>query len=104
MSAAIHCDLCGAELSPDRQCPRCLLGLGLRTADEDAESPTDSGELTSSHVGQSYGPYRTLRVLGEGGMGIVYLAEQQEPIQRRVAVKVIKLGMDSKEIIARFES
>ena len=104
MSAAIHCDLCGAELSPDRQCPRCLLGLGLRTADEDAESPTDSGELTSCQVGQSYGRYRTLRVLGEGGMGIVYLAEQQEPIQRRVAVKVIKLGMDSKEIIARFES
>ena len=104
MRAALHCDLCGAELSPDSQCPRCLLGLGLRTLPEDADSPTASVAVISSHVGQSYGPYRTLRVLGEGGMGIVYLAEQQEPIQRRVAVKVIKLGMDSKEVIARFES
>lgn len=54
--------------------------------------------------GQHFGPYRVLRVLGEGGMGTVYLAEQREPIHRRVALKVIKLGMDSREIVARFES
>ncbi len=50
------------------------------------------------------GPYRILEVLGEGGMGTVYLAEQTEPVRRRVALKLIKLGMDTHELIARFES
>ena len=49
------------------------------------------------------GPYRILDVLGEGGMGMVYLAEQSEPVVRQVALKVIKLGMDSKQVLARFE-
>jgi serine/threonine protein kinase/Flp pilus assembly protein TadD len=48
--------------------------------------------------------YRIIKVLGEGGMGIVYLAEQQYPVQRQVALKIIKPGMDSKRIIARFEA
>jgi len=50
------------------------------------------------------GPYRLLEKLGEGGMGAVYLAEQEKPVRRRVAIKVIKLGMDTKEVIARFEA
>ena len=50
------------------------------------------------------GPYRILEKLGEGGMGIVYLAERSEPIQQRVALKIIKPGMDSKAVIARFEA
>ena len=49
------------------------------------------------------GPYRVLRKLGEGGMGIVYHARQQEPIRRDVALKLIKPGMDSRQVIARFE-
>jgi len=50
------------------------------------------------------GPYRILETLGEGGMGTVYLAEQTKPIHRRVALKIIKLGMDTKSVIARFET
>ncbi len=49
------------------------------------------------------GSYLVLDVLGEGGMGVVYLAEQAEPIRRRVAIKVVKLGMDTKEVLARFD-
>ncbi len=49
------------------------------------------------------GPYKILSNLGEGGMGMVYLAEQKEPVRRRVALKVIKLGMDSKAVLHRFE-
>jgi serine/threonine protein kinase len=50
------------------------------------------------------GPYHLLQVLGEGGMGLVYLAEQREPLVRRVALKLIKPGMDTREVLARFEA
>ncbi|MBL7187940.1 MAG: serine/threonine protein kinase [Phycisphaerae bacterium] len=54
--------------------------------------------------GSQIGRYKLLHALGEGGMGIVYLAEQKQPIRRQVALKVIKPGMDSKRVIARFEA
>jgi serine/threonine protein kinase len=54
--------------------------------------------------GAVIGPYKLLEQIGEGGMGTVWMAEQKEPIQRRVAVKVIKAGMDSKQVLARFEA
>ncbi|HET9358347.1 MAG TPA: serine/threonine-protein kinase, partial [Vicinamibacterales bacterium] len=54
--------------------------------------------------GTRIGPYKLLQVIGEGGFGIVYMAEQEQPIRRRVALKIIKLGMDTKEVIARFEA
>ncbi len=55
-------------------------------------------------AGTVIGPYKLLEPIGEGGMGTVWMAEQTEPIQRRVAVKVIKDGMDSKQVLARFEA
>src|SRR4051812_40976808 len=54
--------------------------------------------------GDRVGRYKLLQKIGEGGCGIVYLAEQEEPVFRRVALKVIKLGMDTREVIARFEA
>ena len=58
----------------------------------------------ASMIGQTIGPYQVLDQLGEGGMGLVYLAEQTEPVQRKVALKLIKTGMDSKQVLARFEA
>ena len=55
-------------------------------------------------AGALIGPYKLLQRIGEGGFGTVWLAEQREPVRRRVALKVIKLGMDTKQVIARFEA
>src|SRR5262249_11831949 len=54
--------------------------------------------------GSRIGPYKLLQLLGEGGMGTVYLAEQEEPVKRRVALKIIKAGLDTDRVIARFEA
>ncbi|MGD2124267.1 MAG: protein kinase, partial [Gemmatimonadota bacterium] len=54
--------------------------------------------------GSKIGPYKLLQVIGEGGFGVVYMAEQEAPIRRRVALKVVKPGMDTKQVIARFEA
>lgn len=55
-------------------------------------------------VGQVIGRYKLLQEIGEGGFGVVYMAEQLEPVRRKVALKIIKLGMDTKQVVARFES
>jgi serine/threonine protein kinase/tetratricopeptide (TPR) repeat protein len=55
-------------------------------------------------IGQEIGPYKLLERLGEGGFGTVYLAQQEAPVRRRVALKIIKLGMDTRQVIARFEA
>jgi serine/threonine protein kinase len=54
--------------------------------------------------GERIGRYTLLQQIGEGGCGVVYMAEQEEPVRRRVALKVIKLGMDTRQVIARFEA
>ena len=54
--------------------------------------------------GTVIGPYKLLQQIGEGGMGVVFMAEQTEPVRRKVALKIIKPGMDSKQVIARFEA
>ena len=58
----------------------------------------------SERLGDHIGPYKLLQQLGEGGCGVVYMAQQEEPVRRLVALKVIKLGMDTKSVIARFEA
>lgn len=59
---------------------------------------------SDEEIGQSIGRYKLLEKIGEGGGGTVYLAEQFEPVRRRVALKVIKLGMDTRNVVARFEA
>jgi serine/threonine protein kinase len=65
---------------------------------ETADEPPDEA------VGQTLGRYKLLERVGEGGCGVVYVAEQTEPVRRRVALKVIKLGMDTQQVVARFEA
>ena len=56
------------------------------------------------HPGTQIGPYKLLEQIGEGGMGVVYHASQREPVRRNVALKIIKPGMDTREVVARFEA
>jgi non-specific serine/threonine protein kinase/serine/threonine-protein kinase len=67
---------------------------------------TDATRLASDSLrpGGTIGPYRVVQPLGQGGMGVVWLAEQHYPVRRQVALKVIKMGMDTKQVIARFEA
>ena len=77
-----------------------------------SDDPTPPEDLDSTELARTWdsappervGPYKILQKIGEGGMGEVYLAEQETPIRRRVALKLIKLGMDTKQVVARFES
>jgi serine/threonine protein kinase/WD40 repeat protein len=95
------------QADDDEGLVREALELLAFDADDDPsrvdEFPATAGGLRAL-VGQAIGPYRLLEVIGEGGMGIVFLAEQTQPIARRVALKIIKVGMDTREVIARFES
>jgi WD40 repeat protein/serine/threonine protein kinase len=77
------------------------------TLDSDANRPhpeTAVVQPTAEESAERIGPYKLLQQLGEGGMGTVWLAEQREPVQRRVALKIIKPGMDSRQVLARFEA
>jgi hypothetical protein len=73
-------------------------------ADPAAAPGTSPAEAVNEEVGRQIGPYKLLQVIGEGGCGVVYMAEQETPVRRRVALKIIKLGMDTKSVIARFEA
>jgi len=75
-----------------------LILLGLENSEE--ESSGSKIEYPGGRIGR----YKLLHILGEGGMGIVYLAEQTQPVRRQVALKIIKPGMDSKRVLARFEA
>src|SRR5256714_14895472 len=68
----------------------------IPAAAEQASSPEAPGAII--------GPYKLLQQIGEGGMGTVFMAEQMHPVQRKVALKLIKPGMDSRQVIARFEA
>src|SRR5262249_7121553 len=66
---------------------------------QDADGQAPSGEAPGALVG----PYKLIQQIGEGGMGSVWMARQTEPVKRLVAIKLIKAGMDSRQVVARFE-
>ncbi len=100
MTATERCPECGGPLmagSHAGMCARCLLAAALL-------HPVTAALAGLPQPGEWIGPYRLVRLLGEGGMGMVFLAEQAQPIARQVALKVIKLGMDTHAVLARFQS
>jgi eukaryotic-like serine/threonine-protein kinase len=74
-----------------------------RSSGAEGETLTGTSGPTET-TGTVIGSYHLLQLIGEGGMGAVWLAEQKQPVRRRVAVKLIKVGMDTREVVARFES
>jgi serine/threonine protein kinase len=76
----------------------------LETPPADASLTADVDVPLTEGPGTVIGPYKLLEPIGEGGMGVVYMAEQTRPVRRKVALKIIKPGMDTKQVIARFEA
>jgi eukaryotic-like serine/threonine-protein kinase len=127
-----RCQRCDAPVTDQAVgglCANCLLQLALELPAEptgmvtelthasaqpmsarplgDHERVEETGDVTAAPreaVGSRIGRYKLLQKMGEGGFGVVWMAEQLEPVTRRVALKIIKLGMDTREVIARFEA
>ena len=106
-----QCPRCGASYDEEpglASCPACLLRLGLEAPEAEGEAPTEPAAAPGTAPGEPMperiGDFTVVELLGTGGMGAVYLAEQREPIHRRVAVKVIKAGLCTPEVLARFEA
>jgi serine/threonine protein kinase/WD40 repeat protein len=92
------------ELLQADEAPEGFLPEEHGTAPGEAPLPsTDQTAALTERPGDCIGRYKLLQKLGEGGCGVVYLAEQEVPVRRKVALKVIKLGMDTRSVIARFE-
>ena len=113
MPAERTCPRCGTALSPDALEGLCATCVGrVAFAEDPAEEAGKSafsaeieGEWSRGkheEAGEHLGNYKLIEQIGQGGFGTVWVAEQERPVRRRVALKIIKLGMDTKEVIARF--
>ncbi|HEX5790383.1 MAG TPA: protein kinase, partial [Luteolibacter sp.] len=93
------CPNCGAAMHAPGggACPQCLLRHCM--AQEGVAAPS-----VREAPGTEIGRYRLIEEIGEGGFGIVYLAEQDAPVRRKVALKVLKPGMDTREVVSRFKA
>jgi serine/threonine protein kinase len=111
--AAWLAEACGRDAELRRQIermlaahdnPQSLLDRPAMTANPKQAATADFAQPESEQLGTSIGPYKLIQKIGEGGMGTVYMAQQTEPVRRLVALKIIKPGMDSRQVIARFEA
>ena len=104
---AFVAEACAGDEALQREVQRLLAAHEeAGTYFEPPNSPEIEAELARlkpEEAGERIGPYKLLEQIGEGGFGTVWVAEQEQPVRRRVALKIIKLGMDTKEVIARFE-
>jgi len=97
--------LLAAHTKSERVFSRGISHLVSEACDSLKKAPAADFETeTAEKIGSQIGKYRIVELLGEGGCGLVYLAEQEQPVRRQVALKVIKLGMDTRSVIARFEA
>src|SRR5689334_14236752 len=106
MPAQRTCPRCGSALSHDcldGLCPPCV----GRAAFYDAGAPGQSAEIGAGlssplpeEAGEQIGQFKLIEKIGEGGFGTVWVADQEHPMRRRIALKIIKLGMDTKDVIA----
>ncbi len=99
--------VCAGDAQLRRQIDRLLLahfrsGNILDALEQDLCSELE--QPLTENLGDMIGPYKLLELIGEGGMGLVYMAEQEQPVHRLVALKIVKPGMDSRQVIARFEA
>ena len=104
--AAYLDNACGDDVGLRRRVDKLLrahLQAGSFMEDADVSHPTLE-QPPLEQPGTKIGPYKLLQQIGEGGFGDVYMAEQQEPVRRKVALRIIKLGMDTRQVIARFEA
>jgi eukaryotic-like serine/threonine-protein kinase len=106
--AAFLCDACPGDPALRRRL-EILLAMheqpdALPPPPAETRRPASETEPVDESLGRTIGRYKLLEKIGEGGCGVVYIAGQTEPVLRRVAIKLIKLGMDTKQVIARFEA
>lgn len=100
------CPVCRVSVEEARRNNQFLSGIAGDLLDMQLSGiePATHAPPLSEGPGARIGPYKLLQLIGEGGFGSVFMAEQVHPVVRRVAVKIIKLGMDTKQVIARFEA
>jgi serine/threonine protein kinase/Leucine-rich repeat (LRR) protein/Flp pilus assembly protein TadD len=122
MPAERTCPRCGNALAADAfdgLCPACMgraafgkapvvldapgISADLREPALTPEIEAELARLKPEELGEWIGPYKLIEQIGQGGFGTVWVADQERPVRRRVALKIIKMGMDTKEVIARFE-
>ncbi len=97
------CGSDGSKLADLQRMVRDFFAAGSMIDRPAAVAPTLAAESTTN-ISRQIGPYKLRELLGEGGMGSVYVAEQEKPVRRKVALKIIKPGMGSREVISRFEA
>jgi len=103
--AAYLAEACGADAGLHNRVEQMLAADGTGFLNHPPEELDETSYLEApAQLGAQIGPYKLLQQIGEGGMGVVYMAKQSRPVERVVALKIIKQGMDTRQVVARFEA